>query len=196
MPFLSFLILFRIIKAEYTPHPTTSFFLFTIYTMFRSTSTGPSKEINGNSNSTTEESNNKNNTEGSSKEMRRSHLRRAVTDVQVPTLAYFQVFQNNSTSRVEAPPPYDEALDLPLPPARFKVAPREEEGRENLPTYSCSIRREAVFERKVELESPFERAYDSMFNSLIPLSNSIPRNFRVEGGRKHNDILKANSFFS
>ena len=45
-----------------------------------------------------------------------------------------------------------------LPPARFKVLPREEEGNEQLPQYTCSLHKEAVLERKMELRNPFERA--------------------------------------
>ncbi|KAF8471730.1 hypothetical protein BDZ91DRAFT_629277, partial [Kalaharituber pfeilii] len=35
-----------------------------------------------------------------------------------------------------------------------------EEGREQLPPYSCSVHREAVFHTKMELSSPFEKATD------------------------------------
>jgi hypothetical protein len=40
-----------------------------------------------------------------------------------------------------------------LPPSRFKILPREEEGREELPPYTCSLHREAMLERKMELQS-------------------------------------------
>ncbi|KAI5801838.1 hypothetical protein FPQ18DRAFT_250804 [Pyronema domesticum] len=54
------------------------------------------------------------------------------------------------------PPSYEGSE---LPPARFKVLPREEEGRETLPQYSCTIHHEAVLERKMELRTPFDRAH-------------------------------------
>ncbi|CAZ86586.1 unnamed protein product [Tuber melanosporum] len=54
-----------------------------------------------------------------------------------------------------SPPSYN---DISLPPARFKISPREEEGKEQLPAYSCSLHREAIFEQKMELSSPFDRA--------------------------------------
>ncbi|KAI9886748.1 MAG: hypothetical protein M1823_001457 [Watsoniomyces obsoletus] len=43
-------------------------------------------------------------------------------------------------------------------PGRMNVSPREEEGRETLPDYSCSITAEAPFECKLEMVSPFERS--------------------------------------
>ncbi|PWW75321.1 hypothetical protein C7212DRAFT_42024, partial [Tuber magnatum] len=36
--------------------------------------------------------------------------------------------------------------------------PREEEGKEKLPVYSCSLHCEAIFKQKMELSSPFDRA--------------------------------------
>lgn len=108
--------------------------------------------------------------------MKRSQLRRALTDIQAPTFAYFQAFQNHSVPKIDTPPPYDEFLDLPLPPSRFKIQPRPEEGSEQLPGYCCSIRREGIFERKVELESPFERAYDRKWSKVFVILNNTMLN--------------------
>jgi hypothetical protein len=86
-------------------------------------------------------------------------LRRSITDYNPSTSpSYSNTFPNASTSALlysNGPPSYDDAL---LPPPRFKISPREEEGNEQLPPYSCSLHREAVFEMKMELASPFERA--------------------------------------
>ncbi|KAI9771897.1 MAG: hypothetical protein M1840_001667 [Geoglossum simile] len=74
------------------------------------------------------------------------------------------------------PPPYDESSHRGrfLPPIRFNVITREEEGRECLPAYSCSIRREAVFARKMEFRSPFERACDrAWFKVFVILDGTM-----------------------
>jgi hypothetical protein len=120
--------------------------------------------------------------------MKRTQLRRAITDIQVPTFTYFQAFQNHSSPKIDTPPPYDEFADAPLPAPRFKVEPRPEEGKERLPAYHCSIRREGIFERKVELESPFERAYDRKWSKVYVVLNntilSIHKPKRVAPGTK------------
>src|SRR5579862_5032118 len=87
-------------------------------------------------------------------------------------------FSNSSTSELlsAGPPPYDEPSHQGriLPPPRFNVIPREEEGRECLPAYSCSIRREAVFARKMEFRSPFERACDrAWFKVFVILDGTM-----------------------
>ncbi|KAI5795689.1 hypothetical protein EDC01DRAFT_782217 [Geopyxis carbonaria] len=74
---------------------------------------------------------------------------------------YHNKFPNASTSALPSQPPdYELEMDEEpeLPPSRFKIIPREEEGREELPPYSCTLHKEAMFERKMELSNPFERA--------------------------------------
>lgn len=89
-----------------------------------------------------------------------STIRRSVSDYYSSRAGYFNAFPSASTSRSPAAPPtYDDTLqEKPLPPSRFKIEPREEEGNEQLPTYTCSLHREAVFDHKMELSSPFDRA--------------------------------------
>lgn len=94
-----------------------------------------------------------------------STLRRSVSDYYSSDAGYFNSFPNASTSQLQAatatttPPNYDDTLqDKSLPPSRFKIEPREEEGNEQLPAYTCSLHREAVFHHKMELSSPFDRA--------------------------------------
>lgn len=61
------------------------------------------------------------------------------------------------------PAPALAALDeIPtkLPPARFKVTPREEEGHEPLPEYSTSVFKTALFDFKTEMDTPFTRSHD------------------------------------
>lgn len=84
-------------------------------------------------------------------------LRRAVTDTSAPPMAS-PYHPNGPLPALPLPPPYDDPDGLRLPRPRFKVFPREEEGREALPAYTCSLHREAVLEQKMELTSPFERA--------------------------------------
>ncbi|KAI9850413.1 MAG: hypothetical protein M1838_005690 [Thelocarpon superellum] len=81
-----------------------------------------------------------------------------------PTLAgYFNAFPNSSTSHLpDEHPSLEEGEEFPpgdLPSPRLsQIIPVEEEGRESLPAYSCSLRAESVFEQKMEMSSPFSRA--------------------------------------
>ncbi|CUS07039.1 unnamed protein product, partial [Tuber aestivum] len=81
-------------------------------------------------------------------------LRRAATEHHHSS-GYSTLLNASAPSIPTSPPSYN---DISLPPARFKISPREEEGKETLPAYSCSLHREAIFEQKMELSSPFERA--------------------------------------
>jgi hypothetical protein len=66
-----------------------------------------------------------------------------------------------TSGHVETPPSYDLAVaGLNLPPSRFKIQPREDEGCEILPEYSCSIAISAVFVRKMEVECAVHKAHD------------------------------------
>lgn len=90
-----------------------------------------------------------------------STIRRSVSDYYSSSAGYFNAFPGASASRLStaAPPTYDDTLqEKSLPPSRFKIEPREEEGNEQLPVYTCSLHREAVFDHKMELSSPFDRA--------------------------------------
>jgi hypothetical protein len=79
-------------------------------------------------------------------------LRREITDVYDVSPGYSNTFPNVSNSAI-SPLPADYGQTDGLPPARFKILPREEEGREALPPYTCSLHKEAVFERKMELRN-------------------------------------------
>lgn len=91
-------------------------------------------------------------------------LRRSASNSNYNTAmpGYHNKFPNASTSALPSQPPeyklHSEEEEPELPPSRFKIIPREEEGREELPAYSCTLHKEAVFERKMELSNPFERA--------------------------------------
>lgn len=82
-------------------------------------------------------------------------LRRSVTDVFPVSPGYHNTVSQPSET-LSSPPDYEDIDKLPR--ARFKISPREEEGNEVLPGYSCSLHKEAVFDRKMELRNPFERA--------------------------------------
>lgn len=60
----------------------------------------------------------------------------------------------------EPPPSYEPLQQIPSPRRKFNIQPREDEGREELPGYSCAISLEAVFAKKLELEGAVHRAYD------------------------------------
>lgn len=98
-------------------------------------------------------------------------LRRSITESSVTSVdrfrrlsrAFKDNFPNASTSALDyppaAPPTYEEYLaEATLPRWRGKILPREEEGHEELPGYTCTIEKEALLAVKVECENPFERS--------------------------------------
>lgn len=98
-------------------------------------------------------------------------LRRSITDSSVTSAdrfrrlsrAFKDNFPNASTSALDyppaAPPTYDEYLaEAALPRWRGKILPREEEGHEELPGYTCTIEKEGLLAVKIEYENPFERS--------------------------------------
>jgi len=96
-------------------------------------------------------------------------LRRSITDYYPGQSGYFNAFPNNSTSHLPgiSPPLYEDSPTTKASrTARLKVDPREEEGREDLPSYSCSITKENVFQRKMEMRTPFERADDRSWHRV------------------------------
>jgi len=81
-------------------------------------------------------------------------LRRSITAVPRPVSpSYRNSFPNASTPAIPSVASFIDGENSGLPPSRFKILPREEEGREELPPYTCSLHREAMFERKMELQS-------------------------------------------
>ncbi|KAF8442721.1 hypothetical protein BGX38DRAFT_1095923 [Terfezia claveryi] len=95
-------------------------------------------------------------------------IKRTLTDYYTPFSGYLnQISAISSTtlSPSHPPPSYDDTQNQPsLQPGRNPVWPREEEGREQLPEYYCSVHREAVFYTKMELSTPFDRATDRSWN--------------------------------
>ncbi len=76
-----------------------------------------------------------------------------------PTPRRDSVSSNSDT--VDDPPSYDVAINgLHLPTTRLKIQPREDQGREQLPAYSCSIMMRAIFSKKMELETAVHTAFD------------------------------------
>lgn len=70
-------------------------------------------------------------------------------------------FSSSSEIPDEPPPSYDATIQsLRLPPSRFNVKPREDEGKEKLPEYSCPIQVENVLKIKMELQSAVHKAED------------------------------------
>jgi hypothetical protein len=63
--------------------------------------------------------------------------------------------QHNGT-----PPEYEALVQSARLHQKFNIQPREDEGCEKLPPYSCAISLENVFMRKVELEGAVHRAHD------------------------------------
>ena len=95
-------------------------------------------------------------------------VKSTVADYYTPYSGYLNPFPTISSTTLSPnhpPPSYDDTQNRPsLQPGRNPVWPREEEGRELLPEYNCSVHREAVFHTKMELSSPFDRATDRSWN--------------------------------
>ncbi|EGX47675.1 hypothetical protein AOL_s00083g183 [Orbilia oligospora ATCC 24927] len=112
---------------------------------------------------------------------RMRQLRRSITDYTIPppSPSYQNSFPNASLSQLDTslpPPTYAELDEVRLPLPRFKVTPRPEEGREILPSYKCSLMKEAIFERKIEMESPFERSGDRKWTKVFCVLNNTVLN--------------------
>ena len=95
-------------------------------------------------------------------------LKHTVADYYTPFSGYLNSFPTISSTTLSPshpPPPYDDTRNRPsLQPGHNLIWPREEEGREQLPGYYCSVHREGVFHTKMELSSPFDRATDRSWN--------------------------------
>jgi hypothetical protein len=87
-------------------------------------------------------------------------LRRAVKSLTTPH------YTPQDRSSMSHTPPTFATNSLPsyikepgnFPASRLTILPREEEGREELPPYTCSLHKEGVFGQKMELRNPFERS--------------------------------------
>lgn len=60
----------------------------------------------------------------------------------------------------DTPPEYETLVSSPQLLKKFNIQPREDEGHEKLPAYSCALSLENVFLRKLELEGAVHRAHD------------------------------------
>lgn len=73
----------------------------------------------------------------------------------------------------EPPPNYDALLESPTLRRRFNIQPREDEGREVLPPYSCEISVQSVFLKKMELEGAVHKAQDrNWYKVLVTLQGT------------------------
>jgi hypothetical protein len=68
--------------------------------------------------------------------------------------------QRGGSVGLDSPPSYDAFLLQPTNSRKYNIQPREDEGKEILPPYSCAISLESVFMRKLELEGAVHRAQD------------------------------------
>ena len=89
---------------------------------------------------------------------RKSTTPRPVSEYQAFTPGYFNAFPNSSSSQLPnalsaSSPSVSHDPILPIPGPQV-----EQEGRESLPGYSCSLKAESVFQRKMEMTSPFSKA--------------------------------------
>lgn len=84
----------------------------------------------------------------------------------------------------ENPPPYDAVLAPSTSPRpKFNIQPREDEGREVLPPYSCAISLENVFLKKMELEGAVHRAHDrNWYRVVVALQGTALTVYKFKGG--------------
>ncbi|KAK9317883.1 hypothetical protein V1522DRAFT_418235 [Lipomyces starkeyi] len=84
-------------------------------------------------------------------------------------------FYRTRSAPIANEPPEYVAPDS-LPPSRFPIVPREEEGCEPLPPYSSTLMRAAVLSRKPELLSPLEAAPSRSWQTVIVVLNNTQLN--------------------
>jgi len=95
----------------------------------------------------------------------------------------------------QGPPPcYEPIIQIPVQRRKYNIQPREDEGREVLPEYSCAISLEGVFAKKMELEGAIHRANDrnwyKVFVTLQGTALTVHKYknsgffSKTEGGRK------------
>ncbi|KAK9377730.1 uncharacterized protein V1513DRAFT_435094 [Lipomyces chichibuensis] len=84
-------------------------------------------------------------------------------------------FYRTRSAPIANEPPEYVAPDS-LPPSRFPIVPREEEGCEQLPPYSSTLMRAAVLSRKPELISPLEPAPSRSWQTVIVVLNNTQLN--------------------
>jgi hypothetical protein len=93
------------------------------------------------------------------------------------------------------PPEYEALAQSPRLQQKFNIQPREDEGCEKLPPYSCAISLENVFMRKLELEGAVHRAHDRNWYRVYATLQGTALSFhkykgkgmfgKVDSGRDH-----------
>jgi len=87
----------------------------------------------------------------------------------------------------DEPPSYDEFLSTSLR-RKFNIQPREDEGQEALPPYSCAICLENVFLRKTELQGAIHRAQDrNWYREVVTLQGTALTFHKYKGGNVFKD---------
>lgn len=104
-------------------------------------------------------------------------------NVRVSMEDYYEQLSNGSIDPKSPPPSYDATSPRPRSCRKFNIQPREDEGNEVLPAYSCAISHEAVFMMKLELESAVFRAQDRNWNKVWATLQGTALNFyKCKGG--------------
>ncbi|EHK96279.1 hypothetical protein M7I_8037 [Glarea lozoyensis 74030] len=87
----------------------------------------------------------------------------------------------------DEPPSYDEFLSTSLR-RKFNIQPREDEGQEILPPYSCALCLENVFLRKTELHGAIHRAHDrNWYREVVSLQGTALTFSKYKGGNVFKD---------
>ena len=87
----------------------------------------------------------------------------------------------------DEPPSYDEALSS-TSRRKFNIQPREDEGQEVLPQYSCAINLENVFMRKTELHGAVHRTQDrNWYREVVTLQGTALTFHKFKGGNVFTD---------
>ncbi|KAG9233597.1 hypothetical protein BJ875DRAFT_505277 [Amylocarpus encephaloides] len=87
----------------------------------------------------------------------------------------------------DTPPSYEEFVSSSLR-RKFNIQPREDEGQELLPSYSCALSLENVFLRKNELQGAVHRAHDRNWYREVALLQGTALSFhKFKGGNVFKD---------
>jgi hypothetical protein len=87
----------------------------------------------------------------------------------------------------DEPPSYDEFLSTSLR-RKFNIQPREDEGQETLPPYSCALSLENVFMRKTELHGAIHRSQDrNWYREVVTLQGTALTLHKFKGANLFKD---------
>jgi len=93
-----------------------------------------------------------------------------------------------------SPPEYDALISSARLQRKFNIQPRDDEGCEALPPYSCAISLENVFMKKNELEGAVHRSHDRNWHRVfVKLQGTALTFHKYKGSRVMESVLRDGS---